>query len=262
MSISKPAPLPVDAVGVPDALKALSRWVCWRWTRKGKKWDKPPFDPRTGRKAKSDDPSTWCPFAEALAAHRAGDYDGIGFVLGRDPATGITYSGVDVDDQRDPETGALDPFAAHIVAWLDSYAEISPSQTGVKVFTIGELPRGRRADHSRGIELYDGGRYFCVTGRRLPEAPADVRERAAQLAELHALVFGNAAASDSGASSGSDRAQELSPALERRLGQLVGACATADDRSKADFARACWALEQGIDRELIWDRLRDVGKCG
>ena len=50
----------------------------------------------------------------------------------------------------------------------------SPSENGVKIFLRGSLPSGRRkieqvfgvGDHA-GIEMYDSGRYFCVTGNRL-----------------------------------------------------------------------------------------------
>jgi hypothetical protein len=46
----KPVPLPVMAENIPDALKALPQWVCWRytWGSDAKKWTKPPLNPRTG----------------------------------------------------------------------------------------------------------------------------------------------------------------------------------------------------------------------
>ena len=103
--------LTVDAKGIPALLKAYRRWVCWSWTWTGNKWDKPPRTPG-GSPASSTDPGTRVSFAEALEGHEAGRCDGIGFVLGRDPETGIVFSGVDRDDVRDPQSGKLAPWAA------------------------------------------------------------------------------------------------------------------------------------------------------
>ena len=37
--------------------------------------------------------------------------------------------------------------------------------------------------------MYDGGRYFTVTGRHLDGTPTTIEERTTQLAELHARIF-------------------------------------------------------------------------
>ena len=52
------------------------------------------------------DPGTWTTFEEALAAHRLGRFDGVGFILGLAEEDDTTYVGLDLDDCRDPETGA------------------------------------------------------------------------------------------------------------------------------------------------------------
>jgi len=57
-----------------------------------------PVDARTGKPAKTNDPATWCSFAEAEPqAHR---FSGLGIVL----TDGL--AGVDLDDCRDPKTGS------------------------------------------------------------------------------------------------------------------------------------------------------------
>jgi hypothetical protein len=201
VNTGRPDPLPVDDAGVPSSLKTLRRWVNWSWTWNGRKWDKPPLR-LDGQRASSTDPGTWTDYTTALAGHREGQFDGIGFVLGKDPATGLVHSGLDLDDVRDPATGALQPWAQYAVAHLDSYTDVSPSRLGAKVFTLGRLPRGRRTDHDRGVEMYDGGRYFTVTGARLPATPAEVMERTRQMAELYAELLGEPAAADRGASTG------------------------------------------------------------
>jgi putative DNA primase/helicase len=60
-----------------------------------------------------------------------------------------------------------------------SYAELSPSGTGVHIITRGSVTtdgKGKR-DHERGIELYDTGRYFTVTGHKL-SSPLSRRQTA------------------------------------------------------------------------------------
>jgi hypothetical protein len=192
---AKPAPMPVIPENIPEKIRRLDRWVVWRWVWNPAKnggqggWDKPPLNARTGRKARTNDPTTWVPFAEALAVHQAGRYDGIGVVLG-ELEDGHTLTGIDLDDVRDPRTGVLVSWASWVVARLVTYGEVSPSGQGVKLLAYGKLPRGR-SDNRRGCEMYDGGRYFTVTGHRLDGTPPAVWDRAAVLADLHAELMGD-----------------------------------------------------------------------
>ncbi len=45
-----------------------------------------------------------------------------------------------------------------------------------------------------------------------------------------------------------------------RLAYLLNKSRTAQDRSKADWALLCWCIRRGIDRELLWEQVQDVGK--
>ncbi len=186
----KPAPMRVIEANIPDCLKSLNRWVTWEWTWNGRKWDKPPISPATRKLASSTDPSTWVSFSEAFAAYEDGRCDGIGFTFGHDEESGVTFSGFDFDGCRNSESGEIEPWAIHLIRLLDSYSEISPSGEGLKVFTSGELPKGKRADHDKGIECYDSGRYFTVTGNRLDGTPADVHERTEALKIVHQHTLG------------------------------------------------------------------------
>jgi hypothetical protein len=90
--------------------------------------------------------------------------------------------GVDLDGVRDTHTGSLDPWAEEELARLRSYAEVSPSRTGVRGFAEGELPIGRR---KRGnVEVYDRPRFLTVTGHRLDSTPATVECRPAELLDV------------------------------------------------------------------------------
>jgi hypothetical protein len=166
-----------------------------------------------GKKAKSNDPSTWIlrEDADRLAndpSFRAGAADGVcgvgvflGPIPGPDGDLAILSSegdklliGIDADTCRDPETGAFTrPWAEKLLAIFQSYAEVSPSQTGFKIFAFVGASRGDKEyiaallqgsagktwkedgqDHPPGIELYTDGRFFTFTGDRLPQSPKTI----------------------------------------------------------------------------------------
>src|SRR5262249_52810503 len=96
------------------------------------------------------------------------------------------FAGVDLDGCRDPDTGELADWAKRVLAELSSYAEVSPSGTGVKVFVLArhELEGNKRPFHSGEVEVYDRGRFFVVTGQPLrgPPGPPGGRLRAERAA--------------------------------------------------------------------------------
>jgi putative DNA primase/helicase len=186
--MSRPRALPVQPQSIPEELKAWPQWVCWRWELRDGKWTKIPVDAGNREQASSTDPDTWSTFGQALAYSRRRRLAGIGYVFGhRDP-----FAGADLDNCRDPETGAISPWALEIVRLLDSYTEVSPSSSGLKVFVRATLPPGRKR---RGnIEMYDRGRYFTTTGHHLSGTPATALGRQAELTALHRRVFGGSAA--------------------------------------------------------------------
>ena len=169
-------PLPHRYAHVPSELRALDQWVVWK---KGKV----PFNARTGRPASVADPRTWSSFEDAIEAlERDADYIGIGFMF----AAGGGIFGFDADKQRDPETGAIAPEAR---AWLDrfaTYAEVSPSGTGIHAIGYGTLPgEGKKR---APFEVYDSGRFFTVTGEMLADYPGALARVNGPLDELWALL--------------------------------------------------------------------------
>jgi putative DNA primase/helicase len=81
--------------------------------------------------ASSTDPSTWRTYETTLETWRENEHvAGVGRVIGADEP----YVGVDFDDVVDQDTGEISPWAQSIIERLDSYAEISPSRTGVKIW--------------------------------------------------------------------------------------------------------------------------------
>ncbi|OUO62073.1 hypothetical protein B5F74_02350 [Collinsella sp. An271] len=153
-----------DYSSVPAELRAERRWVCWRRETRGGKTTKLPVDARTGRMAKSTDPSTWASFEEALAAVGRWRCDGIGFVFCPDRA----YTGLDLDHVL--TDGMLDPEYRWVVEQAGTYTEVSPSGDGLHLIFRGSKPdwaqRSRKGQPGgRVVELYDHDRYFTVTGQ-------------------------------------------------------------------------------------------------
>ena len=243
-------------------MKDRKQWVCWRSEVRGRdgKRTKVPYSPRSGSRARSDDPDTWATLAEAEAAADKDDYHGMGFVFtARDP-----FCGVDLDSCVDPETVETEAWATEIVEELDSYTEISPSGTGLHVIVRAKLPPGgNRKDR---VEIYDRGRFFTVTRRRLPDAPHRIEERQKQIEALHARLFSTEkkhAPSKAPATKGAAASEGLADAevLRRAMGSRSGerfARLWAGDRSgyasdsEADLALCSMlAFWVGDDQERI-----------
>src|SRR5690349_12899905 len=74
---------------IPQELRQTDAWIGWRFELRklglGKEaWAKVPIDLRTGFHAKTDDRSTWCDWATAVAEFRAGRYSGLGLCRTKD----------------------------------------------------------------------------------------------------------------------------------------------------------------------------------
>jgi hypothetical protein len=200
MALTKPTMVvPEPSAVVPECLTERRQWVCWTFEYRPPKWTKVPRTP-TGAFAKSDTPSTWSTFSDAVAAAARQPDMGVGFVFSPDDP----FVGIDLDDCLMPD-GALKTWAAPILARLsDSYAEVSPSGHGIKIWIRGSLAglisgTGTRRPCGDGqVEIYERGRFFTVTGRRYVTSPLSVAEHRGDLewllAHIGAPVAGSGAA--------------------------------------------------------------------
>ena len=170
---------------IPRELIERPQWVLWKLIDKVGHKTKVPFQ-ANGAPASTTNPETWCEFS--VAKHAMALFDGLGFVFAEDDE----FAGIDFDGCRDPETGKVSDWAREWIVALDSYAEVSPSKSGVKVFVRAKAGSGRKlqvsADPCGGktaaVECYDRGRYFCVTGLKLKGLPATVEPRQEVLDKL------------------------------------------------------------------------------
>ncbi len=159
----------VEAENVPEELRERPQWVCWRCEERDEKLTKVPYQPN-GKRASVTDLMTWSGFEHCVmeAAHR---FDGVGFVF----SSADPYVGLDLDDCRDPETGAISEWAQKIIGRVsEGYTEISPSGAGVHVIVEGTVRGGRTRKKVRvngevvgQVEMYGHSKFFTVTGRSL-----------------------------------------------------------------------------------------------
>ena len=95
------------------------------------------------------------------------------------------FAGIDLDDCLD-DAGNPKPWARTVLErFADTYMEISPSGCGIKIWckaTLGKAIVEAVSDGS--IEMYDRGRYFCVTGQAFRGAPLEIEDHQADVTEL------------------------------------------------------------------------------
>mgnify|MGYP000169636026 FL=1 len=180
--MTRPTSPAVNFDSVPDDLRCLNRWCLWRYVQKERKdgskvWTKLPIT-RAGKPASSTDASTWCSFDEIRDAYLFGTT--------RNDGVGVTFDGsdqlvgVDLDDCIDV-LGNFSPLAQQVLDTVPGYAEVSPSGTGIKLWTRAVVDSHKTAEGAPdAVEIYPHGRYFTVTGHgidthsRLPDDVQDL----------------------------------------------------------------------------------------
>lgn len=147
---------------IPQELRELPNWICWKAVPDPKSHSgisKKPIDPKDGTYASSTSPETWTDFDTAVRTSK--NYSGIAFCFEKSG-----YFGVDLDDFQDDLKDFFDGGSGGVIGefvnTLQSYAELSQSGNGIHIICKGKLPKSGR---KRGkFEMYDSGRYFCMTG--------------------------------------------------------------------------------------------------
>jgi len=262
-----------------SGLAPFARWVAWQTEGRGPKGKptKVPYSP-AGSKAKADKPSTWGTreAAESRAALLPKPFGsgGVGIELG--DHDGHAVAGIDLDTCRD-ESGTIAPWANVVLERFATYAEVSPSGAGLKLFFTYDpvdavairramgTATGRKwckkgGEHPPGIELYICGRFFAVTGQRHADAPEEMRRIA--LADVLWLieVAGPAmAVDDDDEADAAIAAQERGPDRPSRKRDMVGR-----DRSRSAAAlRAGAQLRRGgkTFEEMVEAMVLDPETC-
>lgn len=171
---------------VPNDLASRRQWVLWRYEGENNEIKMP--RQKNGAPAKTNDPETW----DTLDALRGAG--SLGFVFAADDG----LFGVDLDGCIGSD-GEIVEWADQIINSFATYAEVSPSGTGVKLYGRGALPAVSRhkvqvnelnvAGKMPAIEVYDRSRYFAFTGDHLAGTPTELADCQAALDTLVAQFF-------------------------------------------------------------------------
>lgn len=256
-----------DFSAVPAELRAIPRWVLWRWqARKDKDGGAKQVKVPQGRSGTGDalDPKNWRTFDEAVAELASASWQGkggLGFVFANEDNLG----GVDLDGCVDPSTGRIARWAQDIIDLFPmAYVERSPSGTGLHIIARGAPAALRRtqqrveaaaddvlvADKDAFIEAYVAKRYFTVTGTKvrgdgLPDLPA-------AWAQLEAMMAGDESRHEREAHKKA-AGEAVEPVDVEKLRSALNAFGS-DDVDRNAFVAIGMALkaELGEDGREIW----------
>lgn len=145
---------------IPEKLKKEKRWCLYKIIPREGKNTKLPIMPNS-KPAKSNDKSTWHSYEECMKALSRNIGDGLGFFLGDG------YIGIDIDKVSDEMIEYMvdkdaKSMTADFLRGISTYAEVSPSKTGLHFIGKGHVPGERK--RYKNLEIYDEGRFFTVTG--------------------------------------------------------------------------------------------------
>jgi len=150
---------------IPRDLWPYRQYVVWKYVDRGKvKLDKVPVNALNLANAGSTWPSTWTDIRTVVATYQAHEeMAGIGFVLTEhDPVVGI-----DIDNCL--TNAAPSPLACELLDRLATYAEVSPSGTGLRMIVrCRQLPVVVKR---KEIEIYPSDRWLTLTGNRFNNHP-------------------------------------------------------------------------------------------
>ena len=166
--MTKPVTHQSDLARLPRALAPLQerpQWAVWRWTQKPDgSWQKPPYQARDPqRHASTNNSDTWTDYATALAAVKAGDADGISYILTEDDP----FAAIDLDHCRHVDTHSIDIWAQNFLEFgRHTYSEVTPSGAGCRIWGLA----GGAALHRKFTLEIDGKEIAVELFRRTRKA--------------------------------------------------------------------------------------------
>lgn len=161
----------IESVQAPAVIRELKQWLIWRLENNphGPKPRKMPYYAWSGRtrgkQNTPDDIRQLVGFSEAkAAAAKKGPEWGVGLAM----IKGSPVTALDFDRCVTTGTDGKPEIYSDVAQMIDgTYAEISPSGTGVRAFVSGEVGNGRQAHHEDweyGLELFNGTGFVTFTG--------------------------------------------------------------------------------------------------
>jgi hypothetical protein len=155
----------LSAIAAPDEMRSLPAWLVWRYEyHEGE--DRPRKVPyytagsrRHGRQGTPEDRQQLTTFDAARTAAARRGFDGVGFV----PMPEFNICALDFD--HCVTNGQVHADLEPIVT--STYAEYSPSGTGVRAFVKGQYGNSKARGEPYGFEVFSSKGFVTVTGNRL-----------------------------------------------------------------------------------------------
>lgn len=162
-------------------MREAKNWVLWKLEGKTDsfKGTKMPYNPKNPyQKASTTDVKTWETFGYTFTAAQLHGMSGIGYVFTEDQ--GIIA--IDIDNVISED--GVDEKAARVLEIFGgkTYIEKSHSGKGFHILCKGGMPRNKL----KGIEIYNSGRYFAITGE-LYKGITEINYLQNELTELYVL---------------------------------------------------------------------------
>ncbi len=195
---------------IPQELKELRQWVCYRIEERDGNPTKVPYrTDMVGRgHARPNDPSTWHTFDEVVDAlsRPKNRFDGIGFVISKDDP----YVFIDLDHVI--KDGEIEPWAQEMIERVGSYTEYSRSGSGIHIIARAKKPGSRcRVSSKPKFEIYDETRLVVFTGRVWHDDLTQVTGAQQVTDEIYKEMFGDIISEEKGDSHAGSKGKRKKP---------------------------------------------------
>lgn len=157
----------VAHISAPAVLRDLKGWLIWRYEPNDNPGGKPRKVPyyvsgarRQGVQGTPEDREQLATFAAARAAAARRGFDGVGFAPQAD------FGIVALDFDNAVVAGKILPEVAMTIT--GTYAEFSPSGSGIRAIYRGQLGNLKSHGDPYGLELFSSKGYVTITGNVLP----------------------------------------------------------------------------------------------
>lgn len=165
---------------IPEELKKLKQWVCWKAEKVVKpdgteKYEKRLVNPYTGKWAKVNEPRDWAFFSIAKKTMEKYNYDGLSICLTDIKGEYIRNDIFCIDLDKVllvPQTTSFKVFEASKIYDMfkgKTYIEYSMSGSGLHILGIGNLEENCRYRKNE-VEMYDSKRFMSLTGVGTPDS--------------------------------------------------------------------------------------------
>ena len=150
-------------------LKSIPHWVAWRYEDRGGPKPTKPLITHTGEPGKSNDPRTWGTFQQAEMRRKKINCRASGLFFQRTtPSPATTWTSAAIPRPARSSHGLKED-----TNFRETYAEVSPSGTGIRLIARGKIGAAVKCDPAR-VEMYADGRYLTITGQHIEETPKTI----------------------------------------------------------------------------------------